>query len=130
MRSPIAPILVLLGLATTVVLVLLLFGVMGLGSELERTRAELRTLQTEVQGIETGVDDAQLTRRLDELERSIRDWLIATGADGGFTDGSPAGSGGSGETAADVEDRLDEIIRRLQALDDRIDELCEGVPVC
>ncbi len=63
--------------------------------------------------------------RLDELEAGIRDWLIATGADGGF-DQTPGGS--AGDTT--VADRLDEILERIQALDDRIDEICEGVPVC
>jgi hypothetical protein len=29
-----------------------------------------------------------------------------------------------------VADRLDEILERIQALDDRIDEICDGVPVC
>ncbi len=45
MRSPIGPILILLGLATTVVLVLVLFQSIGLRSDLERARADVASLQ-------------------------------------------------------------------------------------
>ncbi len=127
MRSPIGPVLVLLGLATTVVLVLLLFQTIGLRSDLERTRAEVGTLRAEVAAQEEGVTDDRLRQRLDELESGIRDWLIATGVDGPATDGSPAGGG----TDADLMlDRLDEILERIDALDARLDEICENVPVC
>jgi hypothetical protein len=125
MRSPIGPFLVVLGLATVVVLVLLLFQTIGLRSDLDATRAELDSLRSAVESREDGVSEDDLIARLDELEAGIRDWLIATGADGGF-DESPGGS--PGDTS--VADRLDEILRRLEALDDRIDEICEGVPVC
>lgn len=126
MRSPIGPILILLALATTVVLVLVLFQSIGLRSDLDRARAEVASLRAEVEAQEAGLDDATLVRRLDELEAGIRDWLIATGADGGF-DGSPAGGG---TDANAVMDRLDEILAGVNALDDRVDEICERVPVC
>jgi hypothetical protein len=126
MRSPIGPILILLGLATTVVLVLVLFQSIGLRSDLERAREEVATLRAEVEAQEAGLDDDTLVRRLDELEAGIRDWLIASGADGAF-DGSPAGGG---TDAGSLQDRLDEILARVTALDDRVDEICEGVPVC
>ena len=126
MRSPIGPILVLLGLATTVVLVLVLFQTIGLRSDLERAQVEVAELRTQVEAQESGVTDEELVRRLDELEAGIRDWLIASGADGGFDD-SPAGGG---TDADEVLDRLDQILARINALDDRIDEICERVPVC
>src|SRR5688500_17309450 len=131
MRSPIGPVLILLGLATTVVLVLVLFQTVGLRSDLEAARSEVAELRTQVESQEPGLTDEDLTGRLDELEAGIRDWLIATGADGGF-DGTPAGSGNGGASPDDGEvlDRLDEILTRINALDDRIDEICEGVPVC
>ena len=125
MRSPIGPILVLLGLATVVVLVLVLFQTIGLRGDLDATRAELETLRGAVESRQEGVSEEDLVARLDELEAGIRDWLIATGADGGF-DETPGGSGG--ETT--VADRLDEILERIEALDDRIDQICDGVPVC
>jgi hypothetical protein len=125
MRSPIGPFLVVLGLGTVVVLVLLLFQTMGIRSDLDATRAELDDLRSTVESREEALNEEELVARLDELEAGIRDWLIATGADGGF-DQTPGGS--AGDTT--VADRLDEILERIQALDDRIDELCEGVPVC
>jgi len=126
MRSPIGPVLILLGLATTVVLVLVLFQSIGLRSDLDGARAEVASLRAEVEAQEAGLDDETLVRRLDELEAGIRDWLIATGADGAI-DGSPAG----GRTDAnEVLDRLDQILARINALDDRVDEICERVPVC
>ena len=127
MRSPIGPILILLGLATTVVLVLVLFQSIGLRSDLERAREEVSMLRAEVEAQEAALDDETLVQRLDELEAGIRDWLIASGADGAF-DGSPAGGGT--ETGSSLQDRLDEILARITALDDRVDEICEGVPVC
>lgn len=125
MRSPIGPFLVVLGLGTVVVLVLLLFQTMGIRSDLDATRAELDDLRSTVESREEALNEEELVARLDELEAGIRDWLIATGTDGGF-DQTPGSS--AGDTT--VADRLDEILERIQALDDRIDELCEGVPIC
>lgn len=124
MRSPIGPALILLGVATTAVLVLVLFQTIALRGDLERARDELSVLQARTETIEPGVSPQELQRGLDALEVAIRDWLIATGADGGFDDdpSSPAGSA--------VLERLDEILERIEGLEERIDEICEGVPVC
>jgi hypothetical protein len=126
MRSPIGPILVVFGLATIVVLVLVLFQNLGMRSELEAARAEVDSLRAAVVEMEPGVTDEELVRRLEELEGGIRDWLIATGADGGVQS-SP---GTDPATGSALVDRLDEVLARIQALDDRIDEICENVPVC
>ena len=125
MRSPIGPFLVVLGLATVVVLVLLVFQTIGLRSDLDATRAELDSLRSTVESREEPLNEEDLVARLDELEAGIRDWLIATGADGGF-DEAPGGSAGD----SSVVDRLDEILERINALNDRIDEICDRVPVC
>ena len=131
MRSPIGPILILLGLGTTVVLVLLLFQTMGLRSELERARADVASLQAQVEAQEEPMTSADLTRALDDLESGIRDWLIATGADGGFEGDPSQPAGGSGGSSTDeVLDRLDLVLERITALDQRVDDICEGVPVC
>ena len=125
MRSPFGPVLLIFGLAMTVVLVLLLFQNLSIRSDLEAARAEVVELRTTVESMEPGVTDTDLVRHLDELESGIRDWLIATGADGGF-DGS---SGEPGSSSA-LTDRLDEISDQIEALDNRLDEICENVPVC
>ena len=125
MRSPIGSILVLFGLATVVVLVLLLFQTIGLRGDLDAMQAELDALRTSVESRDEGMSEEDLVARLDELESGIRDSLTATGAEGGV-DENPGG-GGAGATTAD---RLDEILERIEALNDRIDEICEGVPVC
>lgn len=128
MRSPIGPILVILGIATAAVLVLVLLQSMGLRDELRQARDEVATLQARVDTLETVAPD-DLRRELEELESGIRDWLIATGADGGFeTDpGQPAGGSA---TAGEILDRIDDVLARITALDRRVDEICEGVPVC
>jgi hypothetical protein len=129
MRSPIGPILVLLGLGTTVVLVLLLVQTMGLRSDLDEARAEVAALQAQVDAQAAPMTVSELTRGLEELEAGIRDWLIATGADGGFDDDPSQPAGGSG-TVDELLDRLDEVLERITALDRRVDEICESVPVC
>ena len=128
MRSPIGPILVILGIATAAVLVLVLLQSMGLRDELRQARDEVATLQARVDTLETVAPD-DLRRELEELESGIRDWLIATGADGGFeTDpGQPAGGSA---TADEIVDRIDDVLARITALDRRVDEICESVPVC
>lgn len=130
MRSPIGPILIVLGLGTIVVLVLLLLQTTGMRSELERARADLAAVQARVESQEKPMTTADLTRELADLESGMRDWLIATGADGGF-EGDPNQPAGGGDSAADeVLDRLDLVLERITALDQRVDEICEGVPVC
>jgi hypothetical protein len=128
MRSPIGPILVVLALGTTVVLVLLLLQVNGLRSDLEAARGEVTALQAQVDAQEAGVTTEELQRELDTLQAGIRDWLIATGADGGFDDdpSQPAGGG----SASEMLDRLDEVLDRITALDERVSDICAGVPVC
>jgi hypothetical protein len=128
MRSPIGPVLVVIGLATAFVLVLVLLQSMSLRDDLRQARDEVGVLQERVDTLETVAPD-DLRRELQELEAGIRDWLIATGADGGFeTDpGQPAGGSA---TADDILDRIDDVLARVTALDRRVDEICEGVPVC
>jgi hypothetical protein len=76
------------------------------------------------------VSPEDLRTELAELESGIRDWLIATGADGGFeTDpGQPAG--GDSASAELILARIEDVLARVTALDRRVDEICEGVPVC
>lgn len=125
MRSPIGPILILLGLATTVVLVLVLFQSIGLRDDLDRAREQVAALEARVEAREPGVTAEELRQELDALETEIRE--LDAGSGGGEGDvGTPAG----GSTADDLLERMDEVLERINDLDDRVDEICEGVPVC
>lgn len=130
MRSSLGPVLVLLGLATTVVLVLLLVQTIGMRNELERTRADVSALRGEVAERDEAITAVQLRRELDELESGIRDWLIATGADRGPGTGTDVGTPAGGSGSSDLVDRLDEVLLRINELNDRVDEICRNVPVC
>lgn len=128
MRPPIGPILVVIGLATAAVLVVVLLQSMNLRDDLRQARDEVTAMQSQLDSLQA-VEPDELRRELEELESGIRDWLIATGADGGFeTDpGQPAGGSA---TADEILDRVDDVLARITALDRRVDEICEGVPVC
>jgi hypothetical protein len=137
MRSPIGPILLILGLATTLVVVLLLVQLTGLRSDLHRAEERVATLQAEVEGQEAGVSPEQLRRELDELKSWTRSWLIATQPGPGANIGTPAGGDdGDGGSRGDDADyatlvrRIDQVLERIEALDARVDDICEGVPVC
>ena len=132
MRSPIGPILVILGLATTLLVVVLVLQVAGLRDELGRAEERVATLQASVEEQEPGVTAAELRRELDELRAWTRDWLIAADTGGSTTDGGP-GTPAGGEDDADYATlvrRIDLVLQRIEALDRRVDEICEGVPVC
>ena len=126
MRTASGPLLVVIGLAMAIMVVLLLLLTLGMRSELEATRGELAALRASVEQMDEGVTVDELEEQLATLEGGIRDWLIATGADGGF-ESAPGEDGGSGTA---IGDRLDEILRRIDDLDARLDQICEGVPVC
>jgi hypothetical protein len=128
MRSPIGPILIVLGLGTTVVLVLLLLQVNGLRSDLEAARSDVSVMQAQLDAREAGVTTAELQRELDTLEAGIRDWLTEAGVDGEF-DGDPSQPAGGG-SASQLLDRLDQVLARITALDERVSDICDGVPVC
>ena len=122
MRSPIGPVLILLGLATTVVLVLVLFQTIALRGDLERARDEITVLQARADTIEPGVSARELQRALDALEGDISDMLEAIRGDGDNDPSPPADRR--------VLDRLDEILEGIEGLEERIDEICDGVPIC
>ena len=128
MRSPLVPAILVIGIVTVAVVVLLVAQSMSLRDELQQARDEVAALQARVELIDTVSPDA-LRRELEELESGIRDWLIATGADGGF-ETDPGEPGGGSPTADQIMARIDEVLVRITALDQRVEEICEGVPVC
>lgn len=128
MRSSTGPILVILNLATAVILVLVLLQTTGLRGELDAARSDLATLRTEVGSMERGVPMSELSMRLAELENDIESWVIAFGND--TVPGDTSSPAGGGDPQEEILERLTELLRRINALDDRVDEICGNVPVC
>jgi hypothetical protein len=133
MRSPIGPVLIILNLAVALVLVLVLLQTTGLRGDLDATRADVTGLREQVDTMERGVPMSELSMRLAELENDIRDWVVAfggAGGAGGAGDDPTSPAGGGSADADEILDRLDTVLDRLAALDDRVDEICGNVPVC
>ena len=126
MRSPIGAFLIILSLATTVVLVLLLVQTIGLRGDLEAARVEVADLRSQVDSV-SGVTGAELDASLSDLEARL-ETLVAAGGTGGGSGGDPSQPAGGGSD--DVAERLDEILDRITALDQRVDDICGNVPVC
>ncbi|MCA1587763.1 MAG: hypothetical protein LC744_03625 [Chloroflexi bacterium] len=132
MRSPLGPVLVILGLAMTLVLVLVLFQTIGLRDDLGRLNERVAALGEEIAAQEPGIARGELQRTINDLESRLRAWMLENVADA-VPAASPGGAGSAGPADADADeilDRLDEVLERLDALDERIDEICDGVPVC
>jgi hypothetical protein len=131
MRSPFGIVLVILGVAAVAVMLLVVLQSMTMRDELRQARDEVAALQARVETIET-VSPDDLVRELEVLESGIRDWLIATGADGFDPDASQTAGGGTGDDDRTtlMLARIDEVLARIDALDERLDEICEGVPIC
>jgi hypothetical protein len=129
MRSPTGPVLVGMGLATMVVLALMLLQIVGLRGDLDAAREEVVSLTTQVDGLERGVPISELSMRLAELENDIRDWVVAFSSDVP-AGGDPTTPAGGTVTNAELLDRIDDVLARIDDLDARIDEICDSVPVC
>jgi len=128
MRSPIGSILVILGLATTLILVLVLFQTIGLRGDLEKSQANVamvRAQLAELTATEPGVGGDELQRQLDVLETDLRTIITANGGNSS----EPPGTGGQGDSD-EVLQRLDDVLDRLDGLDARLDQICESVPIC
>lgn len=129
MRSPIGPVLIIVGLAATVVLVLVLLQTNGVRGDLERAREQVVALVAQVDGMERGVPMSELSMRLAELENDIQEWVVAFSTDVP-TGGDPTSPAGGAVTNAELLDRIEDVLARIDDLDARIDEICDGVPVC
>ena len=129
MRSPIGPMLVVLGLASAVVLALVLLQTVGLRGDLEAAREEVIALKADVDGLERGVPMSELSIRLAELENDIQEWVVAFSSEVP-AGGDPTSPAGGTVTSAEILDRVEDVLSRIDDLDARIDEICDGVPVC
>ncbi len=128
MRSPIGPILIILGLATTAILVLLLLQTIGLRGELESARADVAELRSRVEATETGVTAAELETSLTDLESRLE--TLLSGTDTPTAGGDPSQPAGGDDASDEMAERLDAILQAISALDRRVDEICGNVPVC
>ena len=124
MRSPIGPVLVIIGLATTIVLVLLLFQTVGLRSELETARADVAALREDIDTAPDAATVDELRTELDALEEELTAALRQDRAPNADDPSQPAGGGD------DIDEQLEEILDRIGALDRRVTEICANVPVC
>jgi hypothetical protein len=70
---------------------------------------------------------SELSTRLSELENEIRE-LVVSGS--GTAPGDPSTPAGGGATSDELLDRIDDVLARINDLDDRVDEICGNVPVC
>lgn len=122
----------ILGIAVVLLLVFGLFQLIGLRQDVATAEERVAALEASVAAQEPGVTLDEVQREIDELRVWTRDWLIATGADGGTGSdpGTPAGEAPAGTNADDIVRRLDLVLERIEALDQRVDEICESVPVC
>jgi hypothetical protein len=129
MRTAAAPFLVVLGLAGVLIGVLVVFQVLALRGELDSARQDAEALRAEVDALERGVPMSELSMRMTELENDIREWVVAFSSDVP-ADGDPTSPAGGVSTDERILEQVDEVLDRIDALDARIDEICENVPVC
>jgi hypothetical protein len=129
MRSAATPFLVILGLAGVLIGVLVVFQVLALRGELDAARQDAAALRAEVDAMERGVPMSELSLRMTELENDIREWVVAFRSDVP-ADGDPTSPAGGVTTDERILEQVEEVLNRMDALDARIDEICENVPVC
>jgi hypothetical protein len=119
--------LAVLLVAVLAVGILLLLQVTELGDRVERAQSSIAAISHAlVEQAEPG--RVAIVERLTVVERRLSE--LADGLEG---DPSADGAGGGGTTGDDHAELLDEVREIRSALDelrDRLDEICEGVPIC
>lgn len=126
-RTAIAAAIGALALVTVLGFTLVLMQTIAVRGDLDAARTDVAELESHVAAMERGVPVSELSLRLGELENEIRGWVVA------FADDVPP-AGGTEDIGAGITDetleRLDDILDEINALNERLDEICEGVPVC
>jgi hypothetical protein len=126
MGRGVAAALVGLSLLTLLAVGVLLFRSVSLENRLAEAELAMRDLEAEVASLERGVPLSELSLRMAELENELQEWVLAFSADV-----ETPGSGAATPTdPGAVLTRLTELQRDVDRLHERLDEICEGVPVC
>jgi hypothetical protein len=123
----VAAVLIGLNLVTLLAVGVLLFRSVSLDNRLAEAELAVRDLEAEVASLERGVPLSELSLRMAELENELQEWVLAFSADvdtdGGGTAATPTDPGA-------VLQRINEVQRDIDRLHERLDEICESVPVC
>jgi hypothetical protein len=125
MSRAIGGISIALGLLTLVAVGVLLFRSVALENRLAEAELAVRDLEAEVASLERGVPLSELSLRMAELENELQEWVLAFSGE--------VDTGGGTTAPADpgvVLSRINDLQRDIDRLHDRLDEICEGVPVC
>jgi hypothetical protein len=135
MRSGAAGWLIGLNVLLLVALALLIVQTVQLRGDLNAAREELTDMRATVTELERGVPVSEVALRFDAVERELRQLALVVGTPDptpppGASPGPDGSDGGDGATDAAVLARLDEVLDAIEALDDRVDEICQNVPVC
>lgn len=132
MRSGAAGWLIGLNVLLLVALALLIVQTVQLRGDLNAAREELTDMRTTVSELERGVPVSEVALRFDAVERELRQLALIVGTPD--PTGGPSGDSGSGDGesvgSAAVVAQLEEVLDAIEALDNRVDEICRNVPVC
>jgi hypothetical protein len=115
-----------LSLLTLLAVGVLLVRSVSLENRLAEAELAVRDLEAEVASLERGVPLSELSLRMAELENELQEWVLAFSAD---VDSPGSGTATPTDPGA-VLTRLTELQRDVDRLHERLDEICEGVPVC
>lgn len=131
MRSGAAGWVIGLNVLLLVALALLIVQTVQLRGDLNAAREELTDLRGSVAELERGVPVSEVALRFDAVERELRQLALIVGTpDPTGSSGDSGGSGGESVGSAAVVAQLEEVLDAIEALDNRVDEICRNVPVC
>src|ERR671919_794569 len=131
MRSGAAGWLIGLNVLLLVALALLIVQTVQLRGDLSAAREELTDMRTTVSELERGVPVSEVALRFDAVERELRQLALIVGSQPPAEPGaSPSEDRGDSVSSAAVVAQLEEVLDAIEALDNRVDEICRNVPVC
>lgn len=131
MRSGAASWLIGLNVLLLVALALLIVQTVQLRGDLNAAREELTDMRSTVSELERGVPVSEVALRFDAVERELRQLALIVGTPDPPQPGVTGDPGGDDSvSSAAVVAQLEEVLDAIEALDNRVDEICRNVPVC